>query len=159
MRRLCAAFAAVVLLASDALAQDDWRALLESDLVNIEADQMLIDRFSLDRIEFPGTAAVQFQVKYHAEAPAEGVMSRDNFVYLSTGLGELLVLGVYSEAYGVTMSQFLDAYDSTDLDAPIGTPDLEVNLFMTEEGLQIEIVNTATGERFRETQTWEQIFS
>jgi hypothetical protein len=30
---------------------------------------------------------------------------------------------------------------------------------MTEEGMQIEVVNTATGRRNRETMTWAEVFS
>ncbi len=80
------------------------------------------------------------------------------FVLLSTQVHTTLLFGILSEAYQVSFSDFLDAYDSEPLDAPIGTPDLELNLVMSGGGVQVEVVNTATGERTRETTTWTDIF-
>ena len=80
------------------------------------------------------------------------------FVLLSTQVNTSLLFGILSEAYQVSFSDFLDAYDSEPLDAPIGTPDLELNLVMTSGGVQFEIVDTVTGERRRETTTWTDIF-
>jgi len=48
--------------------------------------------------------------------------------------------------------------DFTELAAPIGTPDVELNLIMTNEGLQFEWVNTADGQRRRWTSTWAEVF-
>lgn len=148
----------LAVLSQECSAQVDWRALLQKDLVTIQGDRMVLDRITLDRIEFPGAAPVQFQVKYRAEAPVRGLMSRDNLVAFSAATASVLIFGIYAESYGVPMSEFLEAYDSQDLDAPIGTPDLEVNLVMTTAGVQFEVLNTATGQRVRNTQTWEQIF-
>jgi hypothetical protein len=67
-------------------------------------------------------------------------------------------LTVYAEAYQVPASQFLQAVDFTELAAPIGTPDVELNLIMTNEGLQFEWVNTADGQRRRWTSTWAEVF-
>ena len=57
--------------------------------------------------------------------------------------------------YNVTAAEFLAAYESEDLDAPIGTPDLEISVIMTGEGFQLEIRNTLTNETIRSTETWE----
>ena len=119
---------------------------------------MVLDLFVLERVEFPGVEPIQLQIKYHSEAPAEGIVSQDMFVLLSTQVNTSLLFGILSEAYQVSFSDFLDAYDSEPLDAPIGTPDLELNLVMTGGGVQFEIVDTATGERQRQTSTWAEVF-
>ena len=41
----------------------------------------------------------------------------------------------------------------------IGTPDVELNLLMTNDGLQFELVNTADGTRSRWTSTWAEVFA
>jgi hypothetical protein len=41
----------------------------------------------------------------------------------------------------------------------IGPPDVERNLFMTNEGLQFEWVNTADGTRSRWTSTWAEVYA
>jgi hypothetical protein len=64
-----------------------------------------------------------------------------------------------SESYRVPASQFLQGLDYTQLKAAIGTPDLELNLTMTNEGLQFEVVNTSSGQKTRQTQTWDQVFA
>ena len=81
------------------------------------------------------------------------------FVLLSTQVHTTLLFGILSEAYQVSFSDFINAYDSEPLDAPIGMPDLELNLVMTGEGIQVEILNTTTGERTRFTDTWANVFS
>ena len=60
-----------------------------------------------------------------------------------------------AEDYDVSAAAFLAAYESEDLDAPIGTPDLEISIVMTGEGIQVEIRNTLTNQVSRSTETWE----
>ena len=158
MRTLGLALTALSLFTSTGSAQEDWRAFLQKDLVQVQGDLMVLDLFVLERVEFPGVEPIQLQIKYHSEAPAEGIVSQDMFVLLSTQVNTSLLFGILSEAYQVSFSDFLDAYDSEPLDAPIGTPDLELNLVMTGGGVQFEIVDTATGERQRQTSTWAEVF-
>jgi hypothetical protein len=58
----------------------------------------------------------------------------------------------------VNALDFIQAVDFTELAAPIGTPDIELNLFMTDEGMQFEWVNTANGLRSRWTSTGAEIY-
>ena len=60
-----------------------------------------------------------------------------------------------AEAYQTTPSQFLDGYESTPLQAAIGQPDVELSLFMTEEGIQFEWKDTTTGQANRSTILWD----
>jgi hypothetical protein len=53
----------------------------------------------------------------------------------------------------------MQGLDYTQLKAAIGTPDLELNLTMTNEGMQFEVVNTSSGQKTRQTRTWEQVFA
>jgi hypothetical protein len=66
---------------------------------------------------------------------------------------------VYGQVYKVKALDFIQAVDFTELAAPIGTPDVELNLFMTNEGLQFEWVNTADGLRSRSTMTWAEVYA
>jgi hypothetical protein len=54
---------------------------------------------------------------------------------------------------------FLQGLNYTELTAAIGTPDLDLNLVMTNEGMQLESVITASGERSRQTITWAEVFA
>ena len=146
------------LLGRPAVAQE-WKQLLAKELVIIKAGKMVTDEYDLVKINVPGYQAVQLQLKVHAEAPAVGLMSRDNFGAITTQFVVVTFFTVYAEAYQVTASQFLQAVDFTELAAPIGTPEVELNLFMTSEGLQFEWVNTADGQRSRSTMTWAEVYA
>ncbi len=55
---------------------------------------------------------------------------------------------------GVTPSQALSALDCEMLDKPIGEVDLELTTIMTDEGLQVTVRDTATGQINRTSTTW-----
>ena len=148
----------LLLLAPFAQAQE-WRDELKADVVKIHDSKMHWDEVGLYKIQLPGQALTQVQVKVHAEAPANGVISRDNFVALTTYTFTTLFLSMLAEANNVPASQFLQAVDYTELKAPIGTPDLELNLVMTDEGMQIELVHTASGGKTRQTTTWAEAYA
>ena len=61
-----------------------------------------------------------------------------------------------AEAYNFSAIEFFQGYDTEDLEAPIGRPDLEISIFMTGEGFQLEICNTLAGDVSRVTETWEE---
>jgi hypothetical protein len=137
----------------------DWRAQLSKDLVVIAGGKMTADEYNLVKIAVPGYEAFQVQVKVHSEAPAGGIVSRDNFVALTAQMVLWTFVLAYAEAFQVPASQFLQAVDFTELAAPIGTPDVELNLVMTDEGIQFEWVNTADGQRRRWTSTWAEVYA
>lgn len=70
----------------------------------------------------------------------------------------VVFFGVYAQAYQVNALDFIQAVDFTELTAPIGTPDVELNLFMTDEGMQFEWLNTSDGQRSRWTSTWAEAY-
>jgi len=149
------AVAALCILPLQVVAQEADSDLLEP-MVEIQDGKMIIESYTLDKISLPGYDPMQFQVRHYAEAPAEGVIGRDNFVALTTALNLMLLQQSFAAALNVPASAFLDAYDIQDLDAPIGTPDLELTLIVAAGGIQIEIKNTTTGEVSRMTQTWAE---
>ena len=148
---------ALILSIPSILNAQDWREELREDLVVHRDDKMVIEEYSMERVNLPGYEPVEFQVKYYMETPYDGAISRDNFVAFSTLLGITVLQTMLAEAFDVSAAEFLAAYDSEDLDAPIGRPDLEISIFMTGEGFQLEIRNTITNEVSRVTETWESM--
>ena len=140
------------------LGAQEWKQTLSKELVTVKDGKMTSEEFSLAKIAVPGYEPVQLQIKVHAEAPHGGLVSRDNFVALTAQMMILVFYGVYAQAYQVNALDFIQAVDFTELAAPIGTHDIELNLFMTEEGMQFEWVNTADGQRSRWTSTWAEVY-
>jgi len=105
-----------------------------------------------------GYEPAQVQVKVHSEAPQGGLVSRDNFVSLTTLMFSTTFIAALSESYKVSASQFIQGLDYAQLKSAIGTPDFELNLTMTNEGMQFEVVNTSSGQKTRQTMTWDQVF-
>ncbi len=86
------------------------------------------------------------QVKTRSEAPQGRLISRDNFVAITT-------------AVAVTVLAQLGGAECKTLKAPIGNADLEISIQMTTEGFQVEYHDTRTGQKSRNTTRWEQLFS
>lgn len=147
-----------LLIAAPGLDAQDWREQLARDAVAIKDGKMVYEEVGLIKIKVAGYEPAQFQVKVRSEAPASGVISRDNFVSLTAQSFLTFFLVAFADAYEVPASAFLEGFDYKELAAAIGTPDLEMNIVMTGEGIQFEFVNTATGERSRHTETWAQVF-
>lgn len=104
----------------------EWKAELAKELVTVRDGKLVAEGYDLMKIELAGYQPVQIQIKSYAEAPAMGLMSRDTFVALTTQLFIMTFLAAYADAYGVPAAQFLEAVDFTELSAPIGTPDVEI---------------------------------
>ncbi len=153
-------FAAIMLLVltSPVYAQD-WKAQLKADEVLIRGGKMFYDEVGLYKLKVAGYEPAQVQVKVHSEAPQGGSISRDNFVSLTTLMFSMTFISTLAESYKVPASQFLQGLDYTQLNSAIGTPDLELNLVMTNEGMQFEVVNTSSGQKTRQTTTWEQMYA
>ena len=151
-------FQAILLICSvaPAYAQADWRRELARDYARVEAGKLLIDDYSIVRIVVEGYEPAQFQVAVHSEAPADGLISRDQFVATTASLSTLILVNSLSEAFSVPASKFLQGFSSQTLSSPIGTPDLQLNFFMTDEGIQMEVVDTATNGRTRVVWSWAE---
>lgn len=158
-RSLCLLAFAALALSTSATAQVDWRSELSEEYVALSEDKMTIDDVGIVKIEIDGYEPVSFQFKVHSEAPRAGIISRDSFVAMTSTLSHLLIATIFSDAYQVSASDFLTGLSITNLKSIIGSADLELNMYMTDEGIQMEFVNTSTNQRTRFTQTWEEVYA
>jgi hypothetical protein len=159
MTKTFAGIVLLVLAAATLGSAQDWRAQLKADAVVIRGGKMIYDEVGLYKLKVAGYEPAQVQVKVHSEAPHGGLVSRDNFVSLTTLMFSTTFIAALSESYKVSASQFMQGLDYTQLKSTIGTPDLELNLTMTNEGMQFEVVNTSSGQKTRQTMTWDQVFA
>ena len=137
-------FLAVLLICSTAFAVD-WKADLLEDAVVIQGGKMILEEYLLIKGVDEAGAETSIQMKIYSEAPASGVISRDNFVALTMTLYLPMIL---------EMGEF------EEIDAPIGTPDYEYTFHMSAGGIQIVLKdNNQNAILVRETMTWEQMFA
>ena len=85
------------------------------------------------------------QLKFYAESPATGVISRDNFVAFYTVLHTLMMKEIFHDNDAKTK----------DIDQLIGNADAEINIFMGKNGVQVEV--KFEGQTERKTMTWAEI--
>src|SRR5207247_5779116 len=137
---------------------EDWRAQLKGDARVHPGPKDVLGEVGFDKPKGAGYEPAQVQVKVHSEAPQGGLVSRDNFVSLTTLMFSTTFIAALSESYKVSASQFIQGLDYAQLKSAIGTPAFELNLTMTNEGMQFEVVNTSSGQKTRQTMTWDQVF-
>jgi hypothetical protein len=160
MRRFLASALLLFLSISCLHAQTpDWKTELGEDLVEIQGDKMMLEEYALIKLNVQGQETNNLQVKLYAEAPKDGIISRDNFVNLTSMVTYMSLLEIYANAYQLSASEYFQAVDIEQIPNPIGTPDIELNLTATNAGLQIEFVSTADNQRRRVTQTWEEMYA
>ncbi|PEN14290.1 hypothetical protein CRI94_04425 [Longibacter salinarum] len=160
MHRLTAVLLLLLVSVSVVQAQTpDWKAELGEDIVQIRGDKMMMEEYALLKLNVEGQKTNNLQVKLYAEAPKDGIISRDNFVNLTSMITYMSLLEIYARAYQLSASEYLQAVDIEQIPNPIGTPDIELNLTATNAGLQIEFVNTADNQRRRVTRTWEEMYA
>ena len=127
-----------------------WQDQLTRTLVRTERGQFLYEDRALCEFKpkpgWPG-AERKLQIRSSATAPANAV-SRDTFLFF----------------VATWEAQFLQQMTGTGtrscqlLNAPIGNIDLELIMTLTEEGFQLEVKNTQSGESNRSTQTWADYY-
>lgn len=145
--------------ATEAAEEDPVKKLLK-DVVNIENGKMTIREFGL--LSFPWAPNEKIQVKGYSEAPDSGVISRDNFVGITSMVQTVVFFGIAMKAQattgaGVDLHTLDDAFEFDELNEPIGKVDLEINLYMSKGGLQMEFVNTRENKTERNTMTWKEL--
>ena len=130
----------IVFLSTSVTAGEKWEEELLEDVVEIKGDKMVIESFGLISMEDFGESS-NMQVRIYSEAPAEGSISRDNFVSMTSmiSLPYFIVLGEYTE-----------------IDAPIGKVDMEISIYMAVTGLQVEFKDHVNDLTTRETQKWSE---
>ncbi len=141
----------------------DIQALMKKDRVIQKDGKFNIEAYRLCRLYRPkhlgGGVSKPFQVKASAEAPAQGVVSRDNFLVLFTEIAlGLRVKFATDFIKGLTPIQALDALQCEQIDAPVGKVDLQVDVNMDKEGIKIEILKPGTGKQQTQLNTWKDLF-
>lgn len=132
------------ILPISAISQTNWKELLRQDFVQIQDDKLtMVDYFLLKGQDEMGNP-IAAQVKMYAQAPNTGFISRDNFVSFATMVYLPILLAMGGE------------YEQ--LEEALGTPDVEINLFMGTEGIQIEVKDNTTNTTNRNTMTWASMF-
>jgi hypothetical protein len=158
----------LIVLAGTAWAQTPEE--LARDLVSLRDGKYLYDEYSLCRIDARkiqaarrvGTLSpepledVTFQLHTTAEASADGWISRDSFAAAIGAVSAHVRVGLFLRFRDVDVSKALGALGCKTLKEPIGTPDLEVKLFLTRDGMQIETTNAMEGKTVRQTIEWER---
>jgi len=146
----------ILLAASPAVAKD-WKATIAEDQVQITDGKMTMEAFSLCKIGPPGGTRKSMQIRDYVEAPVNAGLSRDFVVSFSTMMQTVLLLGFAQASSGSAFN--LDNFDCNEIDAPIGTVDFEISIYMTGEGFQFAVTNTGDGTTVRESERWAEVFS
>ena len=152
-------------LSQPAFAQtkSDIQKLMKKDRVVQKDGKFKIEGYHLCRLYRPkhlgGGVSKPFQVRARAEAPAQGVVSRDNFLVLFTEITlGLRVKFAADFIKGLTPIQALDALQCEQIDAPVGTVELKVDLKMDKKGIKIEILKPETGKKQTQMTPWKDVF-
>ncbi len=125
------------------LGQSNYQEELKKDVVIFTDGKMILEGYGLVKGTAEDGSPTSLQVKYHSEAPASGVISRDNFVTISA----MVYLPVF-----ITIGEFKEIVE------PIGKVDFEVNIYMNSSGLQIEAKNNLNNTANRYTTTWAEMY-
>ncbi len=124
-------------------AQTPQEKLLKDQVV-IVGDKMTITDFTL--VTYSNGNGIQ--IKGYAEAPGQGVISRDNFVTIfTTVLVEMIQEFKKSDPKATTK----------DLDDVIGNADFEINIYMAKGGMQLE-TKSSQGVN-RKTMQWSEVIN
>ncbi len=143
-------------LSTPAAAGTDWKAMIGAESVAIADGKMRIEEYQLCKVNVPGAAKTSMQIRSYTEAPLNAGISRDFVVSFSAITQTVMVMTFGAAAATGTDIEPLKALSCDAITAPIGKVDLEVNLYMTGEGFQLEVV--ADGQSNRQSSRWEDTF-
>jgi len=132
-----------------------------TDIVQVKDGKFILEEYRICQIrkpkEFGGGASLPLKVRRHVEAPAEGVVSRDNFIRISTEvLNSLGIPFVAQMIKGISAEQAQTALVCKQFLRPFGAYDFEINLSMDENGMILDILETTTKEKKQRLLSWDQ---
>ena len=78
-------------------AEADIEKKLFEEIVKVVDGKMVSTKYGL--LSFPAVSSEKTQFKLYAEVPADGVVSRDNFVAITTMLQTMILLQIAAEAH------------------------------------------------------------
>lgn len=153
----CVVLVGLVAVAGTAWAEDDdddfdWKEELQRDLVTVENGEMTYSETELCEIE---GSSRSMQVRWEAKAPEEGVLSRDQFVAMTTEINLVTLFG-FLERANVSLSDYLDRVSCQPIDDAIGEVDMTLSVTYAERGLQFAVQTDEGTKRY--TSTWDDVF-
>lgn len=146
MRTLKLILAGVLLSSSVAHAQPHWKEMIGRDQVKIAGGKMVSEGYKLCKM-----ANKSFQLRSYAEAPESAGLSRDFFIQFATMMELIPTLALAKASGDVDLN-------CKPITSPIGKVDLELNVYMTGEGFQVEMVQTTSQKTTRHASRWADIF-
>jgi hypothetical protein len=151
--RLPASLLAIAIALPAAAAGESARL---GDLVEVRDGKFLSESYSLCEVRRPEGLGPppRFQMRLYSEAPAKGVVSRDYFIAYTANVLATFRMDLAARA-GVMPSQVANFLVCREVSAPIGSVDLDLRVFITADGMQVEVVDTSTGRISRNTWPWE----
>lgn len=118
----------------------NWQKELKKEIVKVSKGKMTITEYEVCKL-----GASSIQIKTYSEAPS-AIISRDNFVALTA-------------VYSTELSSQIGDLKCKDIDAPIGSVDVEILLYMTNQGIKMELQDRRTNTKNTETVLWSDIFA
>jgi hypothetical protein len=146
----------VLLLPATAFADDsDAMEQMKEELVQVKDGKFVYSK--IQRCEPKGESGVM-QIEWNAEAPAEGLMSRDYFLSTVTKFSVVSLFSILDKAAdnGYSPSDAMDKLNCKMVDDAIGKVDLSVSFVFSKGGLQLQF-ESADGKKKQKTMTWEQV--
>ncbi len=135
----------------------DWQAYLQGSPFSSDgATHSYGEYIRCEAVEASQTQSVM-QLRYSAAAPAS-VMSRDNFVSMTTALNVMMEIGIASEL-GMTFEQFAERFSCTPVASPIGQVDAQIHYVFAAEGIQIQTLDGAGVVVEQSTVTWDSLLN
>lgn len=177
MKSVVLVFAGVLLMATGVYAQEPAGAAAPADMPRPEIigkeqlnqDSVVISdgRMRFERIrvcsvfrpeELGGGASEPIQTRVSAEAPADGFISRDNFLTVTAEIAISLRIWFADQmAPGLTPLQALAAVQCRGIAKAVGDVDMELEIVMTPNGIVRTLRENRSGSEDQQTASWEQI--
>ncbi|TDJ34612.1 MAG: hypothetical protein E2O56_02100 [Gammaproteobacteria bacterium] len=175
MKSVVLIFAGVLLMATGVSAQEPATApvdgprpevlgkeQLDQDAVTIVDGKMRFERIRVCTVlrpeELGGGFTQPFQARVVAEAPADGFISRDNFLMVTIDLAlKMRIWFVDQIIPGLTPMQAVGAATCKSIAQAIGDVDMELEIVMTPNGIVRTLRENRTGSEDQQTASWEQI--
>lgn len=140
-----------------AYAGSGLKDIISKDRVQTVDGKMKIEEYQLCKVTVPGATKSSLQIKSYAEVPINAGISRDFFVSFESVTQTFITLTMGTALAKGTSIEPLKALDCAPISSPIGKVDLEINLYLTADGLQMAIVDGSTGKTTQESSSWEDV--
>ncbi len=157
-RRACATrlVGACLALGLPGLAPASDDASLGEDLVEVRDGKLVFESYTVCGLSghFGWPDEIKLRQYAYAEAPSNGVISRDNFVAAIAVYLTAVEFSLATEV-GVPPMQAFGAFDCDDVDAFEGKADVEIRMTMDGGGMNVEVLDTTSGQVIRRTLPWQ----